>query len=78
MLGPFLIALGAALMIAGALLLSAWLSGKASWFDADVYDRPGATKTDRQFISLYFVALVLAPLLVGAVFIVYGLTLIMM
>ncbi len=77
MLGPFLIAAGAVLMIAGVLLLGAWLSGRASWLDAGVYDRPGATKTDRQFINLYFVALVLAPLLVGAVLIVYGLTRVM-
>jgi hypothetical protein len=76
-MGPFLIAAGAVLMLAGVFLLSAWLSGKPAWFDTGAFDRRGATKTDRQFINVYFVALVLAPLLVGAILIVYGLTRVM-
>jgi hypothetical protein len=73
MLGAILIAVGGALMLGGGVMLTAWTSGKSRWFDAGVFDRSGASKTDRQFIDLYFMALVLAPLLGGALMIVVGL-----
>jgi hypothetical protein len=73
MQGLVLIVIGAILMVAGTVMLLGWVSGKSNWFDAGVYDRQGASKTDRQFLNLYFLALVIAPLLVGATLIVYGL-----
>lgn len=73
MLAIALIAVGVVLMLVGVITLAAWVSGKSSWFDAGVYDRQGETKTDRQYLDLYFVALVIAPLLVGALLIVLGL-----
>lgn len=74
MVGPLLIGAGAVLMVLGTVLLLAWMSGKATWFDEGVYDRAGDTKVERQFVTLYFLVLVVAPLLVGAILIVYGLT----
>jgi hypothetical protein len=73
MLGAILIVVGGALMLGGGVMLAGWTSGKSRWFDAGVFDRSGASKTDRQFIDLYFMALVLAPLLGGALMIVVGL-----
>ncbi len=60
-------------MLVGVVTLAAWVGGRSSWFDAGVYDRQGDTKTDRQFLDLYFVAMVIAPLLAGALLIVLGL-----
>ncbi len=77
MLGPILIAAGIVLMILGVISSTYWVSDKASWLNADSADRPGGTLNERQYIRLCFVALVIAPLLVGAILIVYGLTLVM-
>mgnify|MGYP000179700572 CR=1 FL=1 len=74
MLGVVLIILGVIAMLGGAVMLLAWVSGRSSWFDAGVYDRPGRCKTDRQFLILYFMAMVLAPLLGGGILIVFGLS----
>jgi hypothetical protein len=71
--GLVFIVIGAILMVGGTVMLIGWVSGKSNWFDAGVYDRQGSSKTDRQFLNLYFLALVIAPLLVGATLIVYGL-----
>ena len=73
MLGAALIFIGTVLMFLGILLLAGWVSGKSAWFDPGVYDRQGSSKNDRQFLDLYFIAIVLAPLLVGALLIVFGL-----
>lgn len=73
MLGAVLILIGAALMVFGAIMLIGWVGGKSRWFDAGVYDRAGTSKTDRQFLDLYFIAIVIAPLLFGAILIVFGL-----
>lgn len=77
MVGGILIAAGIALMVLGASLMAAWLSGKARWFDREIYDRPGDTLNDRQFIRFYFIALVLAPLLGGGIMIVFGLKMVL-
>jgi hypothetical protein len=74
MLGPICIAVGVGLMILGVIMLASWLGGKSSWMDAEVLEREGSTVNDRQFVNLYFLASVIAPLLVGATLIVYGLT----
>ena len=74
MLGVALIMAGAIAMLVGAIMLSAWVSGRSTWFDAGVYDRPGGFKTDRQFLILHFMAMVLAPLLGGGILIVFGLS----
>ncbi len=73
MLSIILIVVGGILMGFGVLMLSAWVSGKSTWFDAGVYDRRGTTMNERQFLNLYFVSMVLAPLLGGAILIVFGL-----
>ena len=72
-LGVVLIAAGGACMAGGVVLLLGWVGGKSAWFDSAVYDRPGASKNDRQFLDLYFAALVIAPLLAGALMIAFGL-----
>jgi hypothetical protein len=54
-------------------MLAQWSSGQSRWFDAGVRDSAGASKTDRQFIDLYFIALVVAPLLGGAIAVLFGL-----
>jgi hypothetical protein len=72
MLGVGLIVLGAACMIGGTIMLAGWLGGKSSWFGAGVYDRAGESKSDRQALYLYFIALVIAPLLGGALIIAFG------
>ena len=73
MVAAVLIVAGAASMLAGSVMLVGWVSGKSGWFNAGVFDRAGNTKNDRQFMDLYFVAMVIAPLLGGAVLIVFGL-----
>jgi hypothetical protein len=73
MLGGALIGIGAVLMLAGIATLRGWISGKSDWFDASVYDRTGATKSDRMLLYVTFVAMVLTPLLAGAILIGYGL-----
>jgi len=75
MLSIVLIVIGALVMLWGIVMLTAWISGRSKWFDAGVYDRPGGSKVDRQFLDLYFVAMVLAPLLGGAIAIALGLSL---
>lgn len=73
MLHAILILVGLLLMFGGVLMLWGWLGGKSKWFDSGVYDKEGASKNDRQFLDLYFIVLIIAPLLVGAMLIVFGL-----
>ncbi|HUT61424.1 MAG TPA: hypothetical protein VNA25_26555 [Phycisphaerae bacterium] len=73
MLGGILIAAGAMLVTLGAVMLVGWTAGKSTWFDSDVFDRRGSTVNDRQFVNLYFIAIVLAPLLIGGILIIFGL-----
>ena len=54
-------------------MLIAWTGGPSRWLDPGVFDRPGTTKTDRQYLDLYFVGLVIVPLLAGALLIALGL-----
>ena len=65
MLGPILVFAGAVLMTAGLVFLGGWVSGRG--------ERAGKPRTDHQWMGLYFIALVLAPLLSGAVLIAAGL-----
>ena len=73
MMGSVLILLGAVLMIAAVAVLGGLVSGNRGRWARGVLDRAGASKNDRQFLSLYFVVLVVAPLLGGAVLIAVGL-----
>ncbi|MHC4983060.1 MAG: hypothetical protein ACYTF6_07825 [Planctomycetota bacterium] len=73
MVAAIAVLIGLMLMLTGSVMLAGWVSGKSHWFNAGVYDRQGVSKTDRLFIDLYFFALVLAPLLGGAITIVMGL-----
>lgn len=72
MLGAILIILGAVLMVIGLIMLVGWVSGRSRLAQA-VLDRTGDSKTDRQFLGLYFIVLVLVPLLGGALLIAFGL-----
>jgi hypothetical protein len=73
MAGWILVSGGAALMGLAVAMLGPWLGGKSQWLDGGAPDGRGPGKTDRQFINLYFLAFVIAPLLAGAVLIVFGL-----
>ena len=74
MLGAVLVmVLGVVLMTAGLVMLCGWVSGRGGRFARAVLDRAGDSKNDRQFLSLYFVAFVVAPLLSGAILIAFGL-----
>ena len=76
MSGLACVILGGALMAAGVLLLYAWANNKSKWFDSGNFDQQNAPKAGALFwflYLLYFVAMVLAPLLGGALMIVYGL-----
>ena len=68
-----LIFAGAVLLVLGLGMLLAWLGGHNRWLNDGVLSRGGASKNDRQFIELYYVALVLAPLLCGGILIALGL-----
>ena len=73
MFGSILVLVGAILMLGGGIMLAGWGSGKSRWSNASVSDRQGSSKTDRMFMYLYFVAMVIAPLLGGGIVIVAGL-----
>jgi hypothetical protein len=73
MLGIALVIAGIILMAVGLIFLGSWVSGRG-----ERAGRPGpalsdGTKTDRQIMDLYFIALVVAPLLAGAMLIAFGL-----
>lgn len=67
-----LIAVGMALMLLGIWTLWQWNSG-TGWIARSVRDGGWSTKNDRQFQWLYFISLVIAPLLGGAILILFGL-----
>ena len=66
---------GPILIIAGVVLMGAGLAGLGSWV-GERGSRGGmsdASRIERQLMCLHFIALVLAPLLVGATLIALGL-----
>jgi len=71
-LGPILLISGIILMTFGLVGLGGWVSGRG-----ERIGRPGGlgdgSKNERQLLSIYFVALVLTPLLAGAMLIAFGL-----
>ena len=67
------IAVGSVLMVLGTVSMWGWLAGKGAWFGTEAYDNPGATKSDRMLLYVTFLAMVLSPLLCGAILIMYGL-----
>ena len=78
MVGALLIAGGAVLMVLGVFMLLHWMSGKANWFDQRILDTTADDVPQRRFIdvlfvALYFLALVIVPILAGATLIVCGL-----
>ena len=76
MSGLKFVILGGVLMVAGVLLLYAWMNNKSRWFDSESFGQQNSVRMGCLFWSfylLYFVALVIAPLLGGAMMIVYGL-----
>jgi hypothetical protein len=73
MVGILLVAIGAASMCLGVAVYLAWSGGASRWVDPAVYDRPSVTKTDRQYLDLYFAGLVVVPLLAGGLLIALGL-----
>ena len=76
MSGLVCVILGGALMTAGVLLLYAWVNNKSKWFDAnfDQQNSPRVWWLFMCFYVMYFVAMVVTPLLGGAILIVYWLT----
>jgi len=72
MLGAILIILGAVLMVVGLVMLVGWVGGRSRLTQA-IVDCAGDSKTDRQFLGLYFIVLVVVPLLGGAMLIAFGL-----
>ena len=68
-----LVIAGSALMLFGFVMLCAWAAGRGGWFDSGVFDRKGTSKNDRQFLDLYFIAIVIGPLACGAILFLYGL-----
>jgi hypothetical protein len=73
MLGIILVLVGAGLMLVGLIMLGGWVGGRSGRVGRGVLDRQGDSKNDRQFLALYFVGLVVAPLLGGAILIAFGL-----
>ncbi len=73
MLGPILVFAGAVLMTVGLVFLGGWVSGRGERAGKPDAALPDGSKTDRQLMDLYFIALVVAPLLGGAVLIAFGL-----
>ena len=76
MSGLRFVILGGVLMVAGVLLLYAWMNNKSRWLDSESFEQHNSGRMGCLFWSLYllyFVALVIAPLLGGALMIVYGL-----
>lgn len=73
MVGIILIAVGAALMIMGTLMLWPWVEGQGRFAERGSYDGRGGGQSDWVFLTLYFLTLVIAPLLGGAILIVFGL-----
>jgi hypothetical protein len=72
-LSIILITVGSGLMILGILMLWEWLSGESKIFEAAGYDGGSSRQSDLVFMDLYFLVLVVAPLLSGGIMIVVGL-----
>ena len=73
MLGFILIAVGGTLMILGTLMLMPWVEGQGRFAERGGSDGRGTIQSDWLFICVYFLSLVIAPLLSGAILIVFGL-----
>jgi|GEM_PF-3246986 len=73
MTGAVLIFIGAVLMIFGTIMLPGDSRGRGRWSGPRAYHDRGATKLNRQWMDLLFLATVVAPMFAGAVLIVLGL-----
>ena len=73
MYGAILVIAGVILMAVGLAFLGNWVSGRGDRAGKVGKALSDGTKTDRQLMDLYFIALVLAPLLGGAMLIAFGL-----
>ena len=71
-LGIILLVVGIALMLLGVMMLWEWLSGVSRFFESSGRDKSMA-QSDWVLMDLHFLALVIAPLLGGAIMIVFGL-----
>ena len=71
-LGVILLVIGAALMLLGVCMLWEWLSGTSKFFETTQRDRP-ARQPELVIMGLWFLSLVVASLLGGAILIVFGL-----
>jgi len=74
MSGAIFVIVGAALLLTGGVMLTGWVGGKERWFSSGGAEGSGGSKTDRMFVELYFLALVIAPLLAGATVLLLGLS----
>lgn len=68
-----LLVAGAALMGLGVMMLLAWMGDDGENSGRFGFRSRGAAQTDWVFMDLQFLALVIAPLLGGAILIVFGL-----
>ncbi len=73
MLGPILVLTGAVLMAVGLVFLGGWVSGRGERAGKLHVALGDASRADQWLINLYFMALVVTPLLGGAVLIAFGL-----
>jgi hypothetical protein len=73
MLGPILLFAGTVLMTVGLVFLGGWVSGRDEGTRKPNAARAGRFRADRQWMGLYFLALVVAPLLGGGALIAFGL-----
>jgi hypothetical protein len=68
MLAIALLVAGGTLMLTGVLMLWEWLGGESKLFDAD----SSWVQADWLLLDIRFIALVIAPMLFGAILIVFG------
>ena len=71
-LGVILLTIGAALMLLGVFMLWEWLGGASKFSENSQRDRP-TRQPDLVLMGLWFLSLVVASLLGGAILIVFGL-----
>ena len=71
--GLVLLISGAGLMILGVVMVVGCISGGVTWFGQGASGRDGNPKVSRLLLGVTFIALVPAPLLSGALMILYGL-----
>jgi len=73
MFGAILLIAGMILMAVGLVSLGSWVSGRGERAGRHGTALSDSSKAERQLMDLYFIAVVVAPLLAGAMLIAFGL-----